>query len=113
MAFLIGSRNLMSRKSLSAYFLTILLKHKREPFQNQLYWECDDVKYGRCNWLSIEKLDTLSARAAWHTDINFPILKWNLARGRGEEERDTALTAYQFYKKSERSKAVIEIMFLN
>ncbi len=26
---------------------TNLLVKQRDPFQNKLYWECDDVKHGR------------------------------------------------------------------
>jgi predicted esterase len=83
-----------------------LIHRKRNSFAGQLYWECDDTSYGRCDWLRIVELDTATAAAAWHTDLNFPILKWNLQRAGGLEERDTVLPAYRFYKKSGAVKAV-------
>jgi hypothetical protein len=82
-----------------------LMKRKRNSFQNQLYWECDNIKYGRCDWLSIDKLDTATAPSPWHTNLDFSILKWKLQRGKQLEERDTLLPAYRFYKKSGAVKA--------
>ncbi|WP_299762522.1 tetratricopeptide repeat protein [uncultured Pontibacter sp.] len=49
---------------------------RRDPFQDSLYWESDNVRYGRCDWLSIDKLDTLTEAAPWHRRYNFSITQW-------------------------------------
>ncbi len=73
---------------------------KRNPFRTSLYWECDDVKYGNCDWLTITALDTASPRAAWHTDVNFGIHKWLVLDKKNHAiERDTMLNAYSNVKK--------------
>jgi len=83
-----------------------LAVRRRNPFKPNLYWECDDVKYGNCDWLTINALDTTARRAPWHTDINFGINKWLLLNKKSEAiERDTMLKAYQFNKKSGAVKA--------
>ncbi len=53
-----------------------MLSYQRNPFQNTLYWECDNIQYGRCDWLSITRLDTLQQRAKWHLQYNFTIPYW-------------------------------------
>jgi len=82
-----------------------LITRKRNLFQKEIYWECDDIKYNRCDWLTIESLDTMANRANWHVNLNFPILKWKLASGRTVEERDTSLNAFTYFKKSGAVKA--------
>lgn len=78
-----------------------LARRKRNPFRTNLYWECDDVKYGNCDWLTITALDTVSQRAPWHTDINFGIHKLVVFDQKGGTvERDTMLNAYTYTKKS-------------
>ena len=52
-----------------------LAARKRNPFHSQIYWECDDVKYGKADWLEITQLDTAAKSADWHQQINFDILK--------------------------------------
>ena len=53
-----------------------MLQQRRNPFQHKLYWECDDITYGRCDWLAITALDTLQNKAAWHQQYNFIIPYW-------------------------------------
>ena len=84
-----------------------LARRRRNPFSPNLYWECDDVKYGNCDWLSITALDTAPQRALWHTDINYNIHKWLVLDKKSKAvERDTALKAYKFNNKSGAVKAV-------
>lgn len=73
----------------------------RNPFHHEIYWECDDVKYGKADWLEINELDTLSKKANWHQVINFNIhqllsydKKDNLV------VKDTLLKAFKFPRKS-------------
>nr|WP_294790679.1 hypothetical protein [uncultured Mucilaginibacter sp.] len=83
-----------------------LAARKRNPFRTNLYWECDDVKYGNCDWLTITALDTASQRAAWHTDVNFGIHKWLVLDKKNRAiEHDTMLNAYSNVKKSGAIKA--------
>jgi predicted esterase len=78
-----------------------LVKRKRNPFHPKVYWECDDVKYGRCDWIVINQLDTLAARADWQKNINFKITKWIVLDNKSKAHvRDTALTAFKFSKRS-------------
>lgn len=83
-----------------------LAKRKRNPFHPNIYWECDDIKYGHCDWLQITALDTTSKRAAWQKDINFEIKKWIVL---GEKDsaitRDTLLHGFKYRKKSGAIKA--------
>ena len=51
-------------------------KRRRNPFPCEIYRETDDVKYGQTDWLEIAELDTLSSRASWHKNNNFPITTW-------------------------------------
>jgi len=53
-----------------------MLTKKRNPYQSNLYWECDDVAHGSCDWLRITALDTLQQPAAWQKDYNFSIHPW-------------------------------------
>ncbi|HEY4196408.1 MAG TPA: hypothetical protein VGM63_12785 [Mucilaginibacter sp.] len=83
-----------------------LAKRKRNPFHPNIYWECDDVKYGRCDWLQITALDTSAARAPWQKNINFKINKWIVLDDKDKAHvRDTALTAFKYHKSSGAVKA--------
>lgn len=78
-----------------------LTGRQRNPFRTNLYWECDDVKYGNCDWLTITALDSASQRAPWHIDINFGIHKLLVFDKKGNTvERDTTFSAYTYTKKS-------------
>jgi pimeloyl-ACP methyl ester carboxylesterase len=84
-----------------------LAKRKRDPFHPHLYWECDDLKYGRCDWMQITMLDTLASRAPWQKDLNFEIRKWVVSSGKDKfTTRDTLLQAYKYRKSSGAVKAV-------
>ncbi|HTJ13371.1 MAG TPA: hypothetical protein VL547_15155 [Dinghuibacter sp.] len=61
----------------------------RDPFHPSLYWECDDVTHGRCDWLRIDRLDTLTAAAAWQRRINFTAAHWL-------QHPDSAAPAFKF-----------------
>jgi len=77
---------------------------RRNPFHNHLYWECDDVKNGRCDWISIGKLDTGSEKMNWQTEINFPVTHWvnNLDTSKIS---DTMVTAFNYPRLSGAIKA--------
>lgn len=49
---------------------------QRNPLAAEVNWECDDVRYGRCDWLQITELDTISSQAAWLPPLNFTIHQW-------------------------------------
>jgi len=83
-----------------------LIKRKRDPFHSTIYWECDDVKYGRCDWLQITSLDTTAKRAAWQKDINFEIKKWIVLGDKDSAiTRDTLLHGVKYRKSSGAIKA--------
>lgn len=76
-------------------------KRKRNPFHPTIYWQCDDVKYGRCDWLNITALDTLQNPANWQQNITYPIKKWIvLDKKNNANERDTLINAFPNIKKS-------------
>ncbi|RFZ92770.1 hypothetical protein D0C36_15340 [Mucilaginibacter conchicola] len=84
-----------------------LAKRRRNPFRASVTWECDDIKYGRCDWLQITELDTTAKRAAWQTDINFAIKKWiDLDKESKPIVHDTTLMAFKYNKKSGAVEAV-------
>jgi len=74
---------------------------KRNPFQSNIYWESDDVKYARADWIKINQLDTLSKRANWHQNINFNIHKL-LSYNKQDSliTTDTLVKAFNFPRKS-------------
>ncbi len=78
-----------------------LATRTRNPFHPKLYWECDDVKYGRCDWMKINALDTLSERAEWQKNINFKIKKW-VVSGKDNHyvSHDTLLNGFKYWKRS-------------
>lgn len=84
-----------------------MAKRKRNPFRPNIIWECDDVKYGRCDWLSITALDTATAaKALWQTPINFKINKWVVLNKENDAHVvDTALNAFNYRKRSGAAKA--------
>ncbi|WP_316803247.1 hypothetical protein [Pedobacter nototheniae] len=84
-----------------------LVAKKRNPFQKNLYWACDDLKYGKADWIEITQMDTLRKPADWHKNINFDILKLV----NYDQKRDTVITtdtlikAFNFPRKSAAVKA--------
>jgi dienelactone hydrolase len=76
-----------------------LLKRARNPFRPELYWECDDVNYGRCDWLSITQLDTAAKPAEWQTQLNFDIKKWKYFDAQDSLlTKDTLMKAFKYDK---------------
>lgn len=74
---------------------------KRNAFQPNIYWECDDVKYGKADWIQINQLDTTSKTADWHKNINFNIYKLLSYNKKNElVSQDTLVKAFNFPRKS-------------
>jgi predicted esterase len=76
----------------------------RNPSRHNLNWECDDVKYGRCDWVSIEQLDTLAEKKNWQTEINFRATHW-INNNDTSKVSDTVITAFNFPRLSGAVKA--------
>ena len=76
----------------------------RNPFKPNLYWECDDVKYGRCDWISIEQLDTIAEKKKWQTEINFPATHW-INNNDTSKVLNTVIMAFNFPRLSGAVKA--------
>ncbi|WP_410221344.1 hypothetical protein [Pedobacter sp.] len=76
-------------------------ERSRMPFRKQIYWECDDINYGRADWIQITALDTVHQAANWHKTINFNIHRL-LAYNKSNEliAKDTLLKAFNFPRKS-------------
>lgn len=74
-----------------------LAVRKRNPFHHEIYWECDQVKYGKADWLQINQMDTAGRPASWYNRVNFDILKL-LAYDKDENlvKKDTLLKAFDF-----------------
>ncbi|RZL37897.1 MAG: hypothetical protein EOO96_04105 [Pedobacter sp.] len=79
---------------------------KRNPFQDKIYWESDDLKYGKADWLQINEFDTLAKPASWHKNINFNIYKL-LSYDKNEDliSKDTLVKTFNFPRKSAVLKA--------
>lgn len=78
-----------------------LAKRARDPFRHSIYWECDDIKYGRCDWIAITALDTLKTKSAWQTQPNFMIHKWLVLDSKSKaHERDTLVDAFNYRRRS-------------
>jgi dienelactone hydrolase len=74
-----------------------LVSRKRNPFKPTLYWECDDVKYGRCDWLQITSLNNSAEHAGWQKNLNFDIKKWKSYDAKDSLiTRDTLLKAFKY-----------------
>lgn len=74
---------------------------KRNPFQQNIYWESDDLKYGKADWIQINQLDTPAKPATWHQTINFNIHKL-LSYNKKDSliSTDTLVKAFDFPRKS-------------
>ena len=72
---------------------------KRNSFQKDLFWQCDDVAHGSCDWLTIEELDTSSTIANWALPVNFTATHWVDNRDTAKV-LDTLVTVFQFPRKS-------------
>jgi predicted esterase len=42
----------------------------RNPFQNSITWETDDLNNNNCDWLRILNIDTTLVGASWHSELN-------------------------------------------
>jgi predicted esterase len=84
-----------------------LVKRKRNPFRPILTWECDDVKYGRCDWLGITSLDTATAdKSFWQNAINYKIKKWVVLDKEAKAHIvDTLMNGFVYRKRSGAVKA--------
>ncbi|WP_192579333.1 alpha/beta hydrolase-fold protein [Dyadobacter aurulentus] len=74
-SYMIVSRDSTVKEAYRKLFENLLSK-ERNPFQPALYWECDDTRHGRSDWLEITGLDTLEARASWHKEVNTAVTGW-------------------------------------
>lgn len=82
--------------------LADMMSRKRNPFSGELYWECEQIENGRCDWLEITSLDTMASPASWHQYHNFSISPW-VSVDDPEQLRDTSIMAFD---KARRSGAV-------
>lgn len=86
-----------------------LMSRERNPFPRKIYWEIDDLKYGKIDWLKINKTDLSQPKKDWHKEVNFPIKKW-LSYNRKDEliSKTVNKKAFDFPKKSAAVKAEFE-----
>ncbi|WP_338868503.1 hypothetical protein WBJ53_17705 [Spirosoma sp. SC4-14] len=63
-------------KEVYRHLFAHMLTKQRNPFQSNLYWECDDVQNGRCDWLEINELDTTRIKASWQSQPNVLVQGW-------------------------------------
>lgn len=82
----------------------VMLAKKRNPFHGKLYWECDDVTHGNCDWLQITALDTLQQPAAWQKQYNFSIHPW-IYNENPDSILDITRPAFRYPRKSGAVKA--------
>lgn len=86
-----------------------LESRKRNPYRPKLEWECDDLKYGKCDWIAITAFDTTAKKERWQRQINFDIKKWVLLDKDNELViRDTSLKAFKYDKFSAAIKTELK-----
>ncbi len=61
--------------------INFMKTNPRNIFKSQLYWECDDVEYGKCDWLAITKLDTSAIKQDWQTQYSAELIDERLSFG--------------------------------
>ena len=76
----------------------------RNPFSQSIYWECDDVRFGRCDWIAIDKVDTLSKPESWQKQTNFMVSGWRKIPEVSVRSDSTSM-AFQFPRKSAALKS--------
>lgn len=54
-----------------------LRKTIRNPFPSDIYLESNSESYSRCDWLKVTGFDLLKDKAAWHNEVNAPIVDRN------------------------------------
>lgn len=88
-----------------------LKSRARNPYQKSIYWECDDVKYGKADWIEITALDTAGILADWHKRINFDIHKVV----NYDQSKDTVITTDTLFKafKFPRESGAVRATFNN
>lgn len=96
--YLISDQGSEARQVYGQLFADMTSK-KRNPFQNSLYWECDDTKNGRCDWLEITELDTLADAGRWQTPVNVSITGWRKVMDPSVRIDSTSL-AFRFPRRS-------------
>ncbi len=102
-SYLIVADDSITNRVYKDLFAFVLAK-KRNPFRSNLYWECDDIKYGRCDWLETTILDTNAVTAPWHTQINFKVSGWRDSYD-PSIVKDSTTQAFQFPRRSGAIKA--------
>ena len=61
-----GGHDLPYKSPASISFLyDTLIRQKRNPYPIKIEWEIDNIKNGRCYWIEINELDTLSVKESW------------------------------------------------
>ncbi|WP_353718901.1 hypothetical protein [Dyadobacter sp. 676] len=76
-----------------------MASQKRNPFRDRLYWECDDIKNGRCDWLEITRLDTLADAKNWQRPVNVRVTGWREVMNPAVMTDSTSY-AFQFPRRS-------------
>jgi len=52
---------------------TYMKTHPRQIFRPQIYWETANLEFNRCDWLEINKLDTLATAQDWQKQFNLKL----------------------------------------
>jgi hypothetical protein len=102
--YLINSSDSITQRVYGQIFADMSTR-KRDPFQKRLYWECDDVKHGRSDWLEITQLDTLRRVETWHNPLNVEVNGWRVAETPGVV-LDSTSNAFEFPRKSGAVQAI-------
>jgi len=58
-----------------------MLKHPRNTFRNNIYWETASPGFGKCDWLEIVELDTTSQAEDWHENPNLELKNIRMSFG--------------------------------
>lgn len=65
-----------------------IVQRPRREIPTRLYWECDDLRWNRIEWLEITQLDTLQPPAPWHKDWNDSLTDERLTIGFQAQEKE-------------------------
>lgn len=97
-SFLISAKDSITKEVYRQVF-AYMMARQRNPFQARLYWECDDIKNGRCDWLEINQLDTLSVKADWQISPTVVATGWRSVTN-PSTVRDSTAQAFVFPRQS-------------
>jgi len=61
--------------------IDLMKTHPRNIFNSHLYWECNDIEYGKCDWIEITEIDTLEIKKNWQVQYQVKLTEKRISFG--------------------------------